>query len=443
MRDNTANDNRAPRRRTLRLVGALVAVATATLAACSSQSPVVVTVTTTPGQAAVVTVPATSSADAAAGSSGSPSAPPSSTAPTSTAPAMRVSATPAFGSTDLAPTAAITVTLFSAKIQTMTLTGDDGTVIDGTIADDKGSWTLGERLKYGTTYTLNGTALVKDGSTQPITGTYATIKPADTIRASIQIPTGATVGIAAPIIITFASPVTDRAAAEKTFKVTTDKGEIQGSWGWLQDEDIQGTGTKQSIVHWRPAEYWPGNTKVHVEADLYGVNYGSGWGREDISSDFTIGRALIATGDVNTHRLVVQVDDKIIRNYPVAYGAEADPGKATVSGIHVVTDKYLEYKMTNPEYGYYNVPEAWAVRINNNGEFIHENKAVEKAGLLGKANVSHGCVNMSGADAKDFYDMAIYGDPVIITNTGVPMTPKDSIFDWIYTFDQWKTFSAL
>ena len=87
--------------------------------------------------------------------------------------------------------------------------------------------------------------------------------PTKTIRASFQIPSGTTVGVAAPIIITFAEPVEDKAAAQETFKLTTDKGEIQGSWGWLQDEDIQGTGVKQSIVHFRPAAYWPG---VHQRA---------------------------------------------------------------------------------------------------------------------------------------------------------------------------------
>ena len=56
--------------------------------------------------------------------------------------------------------------------------------------------------------------------------------------------------------------------------------------------------------------------------------------------------------------------------------------------------------MCNPQFGYCNVPEKWAVRINNNGEFIHENAAVEKAGLLGNANVSHGCINMSAKDAR-------------------------------------------
>ena len=52
-------------------------------------------------------------------------------------------------------------------------------------------------------------------------------------------------------------------------------------------------------------------------------------------------------------------------------------------------------------------------------------------------------INMGAADAEDYYKSALYGDPVEVTGTKQPMTPADSIFDWIYSFDQWKTFSAL
>jgi lipoprotein-anchoring transpeptidase ErfK/SrfK len=117
------------------------------------------------------------------------------------------------------------------------------------------------------------------------------------------------------------------------------------------------------------------------------------------------------------------------------------PGRNTVSGIHVVTEKYPTFKMCNPQYDYCNVEEHWAVRINNNGEFIHANPQV--TAYLGKANVSHGCVNMSMKDAEEFYNMVLYGDPVEVTNTGVDMTPADWIYDWIYTPEEWKNFSAL
>ncbi len=407
---------------------AIALAALLALTACGSPGDAVVTVTSTVG--AQVTV---SGLDASA----SPSS--DSTALSSK---VRVSAKPKFGSTDVAPNAPVTVTVFSASIKDLKVTGDDGTDVTGTISDDKATWTLTQRLAYNTTYTFNGTAVDADGNETPFTGTLQTVKPASTVRASFQIPSGSTVGVAAPIVITFSEAIGDKATAQQTFKVTTDKGEIRGSWGWLQDEDIQGTGVEQSRAHFRPADFWPAYTNVHVEANLQGVDYGGGkWGREDIVSDFTVGRKQVVQADVSTFHLVVLVDDQVVKNYPVSYGMESVPGRATVSGIHVVTDKYPEYEMCNPEFDYCNVTEKWAVRINNNGEFIHENALTTQ--YLGKANVSHGCVNMGVGDAEDYYNSALYGDPVIVTNTGVQMSEKDYIYDWIYSFDDWQKLSAL
>lgn len=422
---------RTPRRRRVRTFGwiALALTTLLALSACGSQGgDVVVTVTSTAG--APVTV---SGIDQSA-------------APSSNSTALntkvRVSSKPKFGSTDVAPNDPVTVTLFSAKIKDLTVTGDDGSTVTGTISEDKATWTLAQHLAYNTTYTFNGTATDADGNDSPFTGTLQTVKPESTVRASFQIPSGTTVGVAAPVIITFAEAIGDKAAAQQTFKLTTDKGDIKGSWGWLQDEDIQGTGVEQSIVHFRPAEFWPANTNVHVEANLAGVNYGSGkWGREDISTDFTIGRKQVVQADVNTFHMVVLVDDQVVKNYPVSYGKESVPGRATVSGIHVVTEKYPTFSMCNPDFDYCNVEEKWAVRINNNGEFIHENALTTP--YLGKENVSHGCVNMGVGDAEEYYNSAIYGDPVIVTNTGAQMSEKDYIYDWIYSFDDWQKLSAL
>ena len=416
------------RGRTAALLALLISVALLAAGCAGSQGDDVVTVTSTaaPG----VTVSGIGGSQAAASSSEALSS------------KVRVSSKPKFGSTGISPTDPITVTVFSAKIKQLKVTADDGTEVTGAISADQATWTLGQRLAYNTTYTFNGTAVDADGVESPITGTLATIKPDKTIRASFQIPSGTTVGVAAPVIITFAEPVADKAAAQQTFKLTTDKGDILGSWGWLQDEDIQGTGVKQSIVHFRPATYWPAYTNVHVEADLAGANLGGGaWGQQDIVTDFTVGRSQVVQADVNSFHMVVLVDGQIVKNYPVSYGKESVPGRATVSGTHVVTEKFPTFSMCNPEFDYCNVEENWAVRINNNGEFIHENALTTP--YLGKENVSHGCVNMGVGDAEDYYNSAIYGDPVEVTNTGSPMTEQDSIYDWIYSFADWQKLSAL
>lgn len=76
---------------------------------------------------------------------------------------------------------------------------------------------------------------------------------------------------------------------EKALAVTTDKGDVGGSWGWLQDEDNQGNGVRQLRVHFRTKDYRPGDTQVTVTATLRGVDLGIGaWGREDLNLNFTI-----------------------------------------------------------------------------------------------------------------------------------------------------------
>jgi lipoprotein-anchoring transpeptidase ErfK/SrfK len=107
----------------------------------------------------------------------------------------------------------------------------------------------------------------------------------------------------------------------------------------------------------------------------------------------------------------------------------------------VVTEKFTDKRMVSEKYGY-DLVEKWAVRISNNGEFLHANPA--SAGAQGNSNVSHGCINLSIANAKAYYDTAMYGDPVEVTGTGVQLGPKDGdIADWTYSWAQWKGLSAL
>ena len=200
---------------------------------------------------------------------------------------------------------------------------------------------------------------------------------------------------------------------------------------------------KQSRAHYRTAEYWPAYTTVIVTADLYGVDLGGVWGRADLTDTFSIGRGQVVKADVNSFRLVVMVDGAVAKDYPVSYGRDTgDTELETRSGTHIVQEKHDSFTMCNPKYGYCGFVANWAVRISNNGEFIHENAAVIDS--LGKANVSHGCVNMSPTDAKDFYGTALYGDPVEIIGTSTQLGPSDGdLYDWTYDFPTWRSLSAV
>ena len=114
---------------------------------------------------------------------------------------------------------------------------------------------------------------------------------------------------------------------------------------------------------------------------------------------------------------------------------------ALTRGIHIVMDKQETTLMSNPAYGYSNVPERWAVRISDNGEFIHQHPyTVADQGVV---NVSHGCVNLSAQSAQAYFDSAIYGDPVEVTGTSVQLSADDGdIYDWALSWDQWKALAV-
>jgi lipoprotein-anchoring transpeptidase ErfK/SrfK len=341
---------------------------------------------------------------------------------------------PTGGTGDVDPRQPATVSVGDGTLEQITLTDPAGKPVDGKFNADRTSWSTTAELRFDTTYTWSGTATGDTGPV-PVLGSFTTLKPGKIVRGTINIGDNRTVGIAAPIRIQFNSHIEDRAAAERALSVTTSV-PVEGSWGWLPDEN------GGSRVDWRPKEYWPPNTTVSVKADLFAVPYGGGgYGATDVTTTFTIGRAQIVKADANSHRILVIRDGKQVADYPASYGLDSDPDRNTRSGIHVVSEKFTDKRMVSERYGY-DLIEKWAVRISNNGEFIHANPASSSA--QGSSNVSHGCVNLSTADAKAYYDTAMYGDPVEVTGTQVPMSARDGdIWDWTLTWEQWKELSAL
>ncbi|MBN9736144.1 L,D-transpeptidase [Pseudonocardia sp. P1] len=342
---------------------------------------------------------------------------------------------PAASASSANPADPVSVRAAGGTLDGVSLTGPDGEQVPGGLAPDRTTWTSSGKLDFATTYTWHGRAVAPDGAATPVQGTVATLEPAHTARGTLNIGDGRTVGVAAPIEIQFDRHVDDRAAVERALTVTTSTG-VEGAWGWLPDE---GGGSR---VHWRPKEYWPAGTRVSVDAPLKGVAYGGGsYGAADLSTSFTIGRSQIVKADARSFRMVVIRDGRQVADYPASYGLAADPNRNTRSGVHVVTEKFTDKRMTSAQYGY-DVVEKWAVRMSNNGEFIHANPA--SASAQGSSNITHGCVNLSAADAKAYYDTVLFGDPVEVTGTPVQLSPRDGdVWDWTLSWDRWQRLSAL
>jgi lipoprotein-anchoring transpeptidase ErfK/SrfK len=334
--------------------------------------------------------------------------------------------------TGVTPTAPVQVSVRHGVLNAVSLTNPDGRAVAGQLSSDRSSWMTTEPLGYAKTYTWSGTATGIDRLPHPITGSFQTVIPERLIGGRLNVADNATYGIAMPIVLTFSSAVIDKAAVQKALSVHPSV-PTEGSWAWLDD----------TTVHWRPKTYFAPHTRVSVTAKLYGLAMGTGaFGREDIASTFTIGRSYVLRGDTRTHRLLAYADGVQVADYPASYGLDSDPGRVTHSGTHVVMSKHPVYYMSNPKYHYKNVEARWAVRISNNGEFIHS--APWSVRRQGRVNVSHGCINLSPANASAAFDAVLTGDPVEIIGSSRKLSFRDGdYYDWAIPWPEWTAKSAL
>ncbi|MCI2416955.1 Ig-like domain-containing protein [Saccharopolyspora sp. K220] len=338
----------------------------------------------------------------------------------------------------VAPSEPLVVNAHQGTLTSVTVTAN-GAPVPGAVEPGGRRWSSTAPLGFGTTYHVQAQAQDEDQRLSiPLNSTFSTATPVDTVTVDRTRPTdGDTVGIAMPVSIYFSKPVTDRAAVERRLSVEPSV-PTEGSFHWMADDQ----------VNWRPKEYWKPGTKVRVRAKLYGVDTGGGvMGTADHETNFVIGRDQRAVGDVNTHMFTVFQDGQQVQQFPASYGRSVYP---TQYGIHVAFEKHTSVRMRSDTWGgpqkgqpgYYDEVLPHAVRISNNGEFVHVNPAT--VGVQGEANVSHGCINLSPANGKWYFDFVQMGDPVEIIGSERPLTPADGdIADWTIPWDDYVKGSAL
>ena len=387
------------------------------------------------GVVAALTVALTGCSGATPPAPGAPGAGPAAPPP-GRAPAARVTTVPAAGTGDVVPAEPATVSVADGTLRQVALTDDTGRPVAGAPSPDARSWSSTEHLGYGRTYSWSGTASGPTGAAVPVGGSFRTVVPARLVHGTFSAPDGGTVGVAAPVILTFDGPVADRAAVQRALTLRTSV-PVPGSWAWLPDT------AEGARIHFRPRSFWPSGTTIDVAADLAGVPFGNGaWGAARVTTHLTIGRTQIVQADNANRRVVVYRDGVPVQDVPASFGIEDDPVLNTRNGVHVVLNKTPEAFLSNPAYHYANIQVLWAVRISNNGEFMHFNPSTPQS--QGQANLTHGCINMNGDNAKAYYDTAMYGDPVDVVNSPVPLSSADGdIYDWALDYDTWRSMSAL
>ncbi|GAA3521621.1 Ig-like domain-containing protein [Actinocatenispora rupis] len=365
-------------------------------------------------------------------------------------PAATLSITPATGTKKVSPGDHVVVTAAHGTLSSVALTNAAGKEVKGTLSSDKTTWTSAEKLGYGKTYKVAATAANPDGKKVNAASSFSTVTPGNYTLPYIQNANGKTYGVGEPVMVHFDEPIPDKAAAEKSLKVTTSPS-VEGSWHWISAQD----------VHWRPktdaGKYWTPGTKVTVSADVYGVNMGKGlWGQEDRAASFTIGSSIVAIADNKSLHMKVYKDGKQIRDMPFSGGKGGyiqdkygnNVSLWTPSGTMVVMDQEKRVHMTSSSWGIaknnpqaYDVYVNWGTRLTGDGIYLHA--APWNVGLHGKQNDSHGCFNLSDQDAKWAYDNLRPGDVVIMSGTPDKVTVDRGYGDWNLSWDKWVQGSAL
>jgi lipoprotein-anchoring transpeptidase ErfK/SrfK len=244
---------------------------------------------------------------------------------------------------------------------------------------------------------------------------------------------GATYGVGMPVILYFSRAITDRSVFDRVAKVTVNGQDAGGSW-YFEEPSINSEALE---VHYRPQQYWPAHARIHVDLPLKGLWAGEGLVfSNSMTLDMNTGAAQLATVDGVSHTMVITSDGQPVKTLQVSLGAAKTP---TYLGTAVVMAKTNpeEMKSDPGEEPAYDIKVPWSVRITYSGEFIHD---ADWNSQIGQANTSHGCTNLSPADAEWYYNWSQIGDPVTYQNTGtgqvIPAT--DGWGDWNVDWTSWQ-----
>lgn len=210
--------------------------------------------------------------------------------------------------------------------------------------------------------------------------------------ASVQPTNGQVVGVAHPIIVTFTKPVLDRAAAQRTIRVTS-PADLSGRFEWLNN----------TVVQWVPDQYWPAHSEITMMAG-------------GVPRSFGTGATVLGVGDISAHTFTVSIDGQVARQMPASMGK---PRFSTPVGSFSVLEKQKSVVMDSRTIGIplsdpegYKLTVADAVRVTWGGIYVHS--APWSVGSQGYANVSHGCINLGPDNAAWYFNQVTIGDPVVI-----------------------------
>ncbi|MBV8179586.1 MAG: L,D-transpeptidase, partial [Mycobacterium sp.] len=158
------------------------------------------------------------------------------------------------------------------------------------------------------------------GSSAPSMAAIAPPNPtAETVDiASIQPAAGAVVGVAHPVIVTFTGPVGDRAAAERSIKITAPN-HMTGQFDWVDN----------TVVQWIPDGYWPAHSHIGVSVHA-------------LSTGFDTGDQIAGVASISAHTFTVSQNGEVLRTMPASMGK---PSRPTPMGNYTALSKERTVRM--------------------------------------------------------------------------------------------------
>ncbi|MEU6861044.1 Ig-like domain-containing protein [Glycomyces sp. NPDC046736] len=339
---------------------------------------------------------------------------------------------------DQDPTAPFTLSVVDGILEEVNVTSDRSETIEGDFSSDLTSWTSSGILNAGSTHTVVAKAVSSDGTVTEFEQQFTTEAREGSGFEVVDVTPvveGEEVGVGAPIIVNFSESAPDRAEVERHLIVESEKGH-EGAWHWISDTQ----------VIYRTKEYWEPHQTVTFTAQFAGEHLGEDtWGGEDYTAEMVIGESQVSLVDLNAHTMTVEIDGEVAKVLQISGGSGAEWEYYTATGVHLVMEKFADKTMVSPgreegDEGYYSTDVKWATRINSSGEFVH---GAPWNNQLGSANLSHGCVNASDADAKWFYEIAQRGDPVDVIGSPREMPWNNGWGFWIMSWEEWQEGSAL
>jgi lipoprotein-anchoring transpeptidase ErfK/SrfK len=340
--------------------------------------------------------------------------------------AASVRFTPPAGAKNVAPDQPIAVASELGHLARVRVRSADGTYVKGHWDPATGQWKSRGVLAYDTVYRMTATVAGAAHLLSQTTAAFRTLAPTDRVTASVFPTAGMSVGVGQPIVFTFSQPIPPEARARLAHHiiVAASGAPVAGGWHWFNDHEL----------HYRPKMLWPAGRTITVVWSLSGWKVGGdAWGDGAGASRFTIGDAHVSIANLATFTMAVTDNGRVVATYPISGGRPTDP---TMGGTHIVLDRESVVRMNSATNGVpVSSPDGYDelvyddVHISDSGEYVHA--APWSVSHQGNANVSHGCINLSPADARAFFDFSRVGDVVIVTGGPRPPAVGDhGVMDW-------------